>query len=72
VPAKARDISRALKKLGVELIEPNKGSHWKAVKGGIVYPIPCHNGPKTEISDVYIRGVCRAFGLNEAEFRKAL
>lgn len=72
MPARARDIARALKQFGVELIEPGSGSHWKAVRGSVVYTIPCHNGPKTEVSDVYIRGVCRAFELDYNAFRKHL
>ncbi len=37
-----------------------------------MYPLPAHNGPKTELSDIYIRGLCRAFGIDEREFRKRL
>ena len=52
-----------------------KGKHpWKAQRksDGKTYPIPAHNGLKTEISDEYIRGLCRCFGLDETEFRKLL
>jgi hypothetical protein len=37
-----------------------------------VYPIPAHNGPKTEIGDHYIRGLCRTFGLDVDEMMKLL
>lgn len=61
--------------MGVLLEQPKSGSHWMcrradgAVRG---YPIPAHNGLKTEIDDKYIRGLCRHFGLSEAELRKML
>ena len=31
-----------------------------------------HNGMKTEIPDEYIRGICRAFGIDLDEFKKRL
>ncbi len=72
MPAKFRDIIRVLREYDVQVQEPSKGSHWRALgtRNGrpTSYPIPAHNGPKTEISDVYIRGACRAFGLSETEF----
>ena len=45
---------------------------YHAEKDGKMYPIPASHGDKTEIPDVYVRGVCRALGLDEAEFRKNL
>jgi hypothetical protein len=49
---------------------PNRGSHWLAKKAGFrTYPIPAHNGEKTEIPDVYIRGFCRNFGIDREEFK---
>jgi hypothetical protein len=73
MPARPRDIKRALEARGVRVDEPTKGSHWKAVgSGGKVYPVPAHNGLKTEIGDEYIRGICRAFGFDFAEFRREL
>jgi len=75
MPARARDLRRALEALGATL-EPRSGrsgtSHWMATLGGVSYPIPLHNGLKTEVPDVYIRGVCRALGLNEAQLRAKL
>jgi len=70
MPAKLRDIVRALEAMG-GTVEPSKGgsSHWKATRNGTVYPLAAHNGLKSEISDLYIKGLCRCFGLDEREFR---
>jgi len=73
VPVRARDLARALAGFGILVEAPKKGgSHWRAVRGGTVYPLPMHNGPKTEVDDAYVRGVCKAFGIAEAELRKKL
>lgn len=54
---------------GITFSRPSSGSHWKAKKDGYrTYPVPAHNGERTEISDQYIRGLCRNFGLNAEEF----
>ena len=73
MPPRFRDIRRALEKHGVT-VTPSKGgsSHWKVEKDGKTYPIPASHGDNTEISEVYIRGVCRALGLDEAELRRSL
>jgi hypothetical protein len=72
VPARLREIIRVFEALGGTVEPPATGSHWKARKDGRVFPLAAHNGPKTEISDVYIRGLCRCFGLDEDDFRKLL
>ncbi len=72
MPARLRDLARALRALGIDVEEPSSGSHWKATFDGRVYPLPAHNGPKSELADVYIRGVCRAFSLDENELRRRL
>lgn len=72
MPARLRDIARVFEALGGSVEKPKKGSHWKASKDGVVYPLPCHNGDRSELSDMYIRGLCRCFGLDEAEFKKLL
>lgn len=58
----------------MEVQKPRKGSHWKAVRveDGKVYPLPAHNGLKTELSDIYLRGLCRCFGWDFAEFMSEL
>lgn len=73
MPARLNKLTKALRKRGIAVETPNRSSHYKAVgPSGKTYPIPAHNGPKTEISDVYVKGVCRAFGIDEAEFRADL
>lgn len=72
MPARLTDIKRALSSMGVSIEPPNGGSHYRASKEGKMYPIPAHNGERSEIADVYIRGVCRAFDLNYEEFKKRL
>lgn len=72
MPARLRSIMRAAEKLGATTSEPTSGSHWKIEKDGKMYPIPAHNGERSEISDLYIRGMCRALGIDEKELRKLL
>lgn len=67
MPARFRDLIRALAEFEISVEEPKSGSHWKARRGSIVYPIPAHNREKTEISDEYIRGIARRFGLDPNE-----
>lgn len=74
MPARARDLIRALRKLGVAVDESVGGSsHFKASKPGFrSYPLSLHNGLKSTVSEVYIRGVCDAFDLDEDELRELL
>jgi len=52
--------------------EPSKGSHWVAFTDCASYRIPAHNALKEEISDTYIKGLCRAFKLDYVAFRREL
>lgn len=73
MPARMGNIVRAAKQLGLRVVEGKGTSHWKFERDGHrPYPIPAHNGEKQEISDKYIRGMCRALGLDENELRKLL
>jgi hypothetical protein len=74
VPARLRDLVRVLSSYGVTVEPPRGGgAHWKATgPDGTVYPIPAHNAERTELSDVYVRGVCRAFGISYSELRARL
>lgn len=65
-----RVLVSAARKFGIAIEEPKSGSHWKATKGQELYPIPAHNGLKSEIDDVYVRGLCRAFGIDVAELKE--
>jgi hypothetical protein len=73
VPARLDRIIAAAAHYGIGVTKPNRGSHWLAKKPGFrTYPIPAHNGERTETSDVYIRGLCRNFEIDAAEFRERL
>ena len=72
MPARLADLKRGLKSFSVEILTPHGGSHWRAERDGKTYPIPAHNGEKTMISDQYLRGVCRCFGLDLNELKHRL
>jgi hypothetical protein len=73
MPARLRLLAQvAQAKYGISVVAPKKGSHWKAMRDGKSYSLPAHNGPKTELSDVYIRGLCRAFGIDYDEMKGLL
>lgn len=74
MPARARDLVRALRQLGVRVDEAaGGGSHFKASKAGYrSYPLSLHNGLKSEVSDKYISGVAQAFDLDEKTLRALL
>jgi hypothetical protein len=74
MPARMGDIVRELRRLGCTVQEPSGSSHWLITRPGSArpYTIPAHNGLKTMISDCYIDGVCRAFGLDKRQFRAAV
>lgn len=70
MPVRLRVLVRAANKLGIAIDEPKSGSHWKATRDSEVYPIPAHNGLRSEIDDRYLRGFCAAFGLELEELKK--
>ena len=74
MPPRAKDVVRALATFGVT-VEKSKGgsSHYKASKAGYrSYPLALHNGMKSELSDVYVKGVCQAFDIDEEDLRALL
>lgn len=74
MPARFRAVVQALKSYAIEVrTRPGKGSHVILHGGGgLIYPVSLHNGDKTELSDVYVRGICRAFGIDYQEFKSKL
>ncbi len=73
MPARFRDIKRALSGFAITAEPPASGSHWKLRdQTGKVYTLPCHNGERSEISDVYLKALCRTFGLDLDEFMRKL
>ena len=73
MPAKLTKIRRAAESYGVTISQPRRGSHWKATRpGSRSYILPAHKGARTELSDHYIAGFCRNFGIDLAEFKAKL
>lgn len=73
MPARLREIRRAAGEYGIDVSEPGKGSHWQCRRSGVrMYPIPAHNGLRTEIDDKYIAAFCKHFGIDEDQFRGKL
>ena len=57
-----RERSARLKPENIVLEKPGRGAHWKlGGPGGTTYPVPAHNGERTEIARESIRGWCRCF-----------
>jgi hypothetical protein len=65
MPMRFRDLERHLRSFGVVIVPPTGGgSHYKAKMAGKgSYPIPAHNGPKSELTDLYVRKACAHFGV---------
>lgn len=75
MPARLRSLCEVLRGYGIQGVSRTKGSHhiFHHPSGkGRPYPIPAHNGMKTEIPDVYIRGICRAFALDYEQVKRRL
>jgi hypothetical protein len=74
VPARYTRLKSALASLGVRVVErPGKGSHVVVDDGkGHTYPLPLHHGVKTELSDVYVRALCRALEIDYERLREKL
>jgi hypothetical protein len=74
MPARYPAVRRRLKELGIRLNErTGKGSHVVVDDGkGHVFTLPLHHGQQTELSDIYLRALCRALELDYEVFRKGL
>jgi predicted RNA binding protein YcfA (HicA-like mRNA interferase family) len=74
MPARYKRLLKALRKLGITVIpRPGKGSHAILDDGKEnTYALPLHHGEKTELSDAYLHGLCRAFGVDYEELRRLL
>ena len=72
MPARLRALRAVLEREGLVLEKPTSGSHWKFKYGGKTFPVPAGNGLKTELADVYIRALCRTYGLDFDRVMKAL
>jgi predicted RNA binding protein YcfA (HicA-like mRNA interferase family) len=74
MPARFREVMHAMKACGVTTYRrAGKGSHVVLADGkGNAYAVSLHNGDRTVISDVYLRGICRAFGIDFETFKSKL
>jgi hypothetical protein len=59
-PRRLSEIAEIARRYGYELDEGAGKHNWRFRKEGErTYPIPAHNGLRTEIDFKYIRGLCR-------------
>lgn len=74
MPARFSRIMKRCEELGLSCEKPRSGgSHWKIRRPGFrVYPVPAHNGRRTEIDDRIIGKLCKHFELDEDSFRDGL
>jgi predicted RNA binding protein YcfA (HicA-like mRNA interferase family) len=74
MPARYNRVKKALRKLGITVHERKaRGSHVVINDDqGRVYTLPCHQGERTMLSDVYLRALCRCFDLDYEKLRKNL
>lgn len=73
MPARLRDLARALRAFNVEVVEGGGKHNYRATRTGCrVYTIPAHRGWQTEVADCYISGACRHFGLDRTELWKLI
>jgi hypothetical protein len=73
MPARLRALIAICAQFAIEVEPPKGSSHWKAKKAGFrTFPIPAHNAERTEISDSYIRALCRNFGLDYEDVQRRL
>jgi hypothetical protein len=73
MPARFREIEKAAAAFGIRAEKPGHGKHWKFRKDGFrTYPVPAHNGERTEIDDCYVKGLCRNFQIDLDVFRAKL
>lgn len=73
MPARLKDLRRVMADFGLGLDRPSSGSHWKWQRqGSRPYTVPADNALKTEITDNYIKGMCRHFGIEHSSVLAAL
>jgi len=75
MPAKFWAVRRALRSYEHLKLEERtgKGSHIVIRdQHGHTFPLSLHRGEHSEISEVYLRGLCRVFLLDYDDFRKRL
>lgn len=70
MPARFKNVVRALRRLEIDILQRQGGGSHCIVSDskGHVYTLPLGNGYKTELSDHYLRGLCRAFEVDFQAF----
>ena len=68
MPKRLGDLSRVLNRLGLRVEQPSNGSHWKVYRrDGRMYPIPAHNGLRSEISEKYLKKLADFCGVERSD-----
>lgn len=63
MPMRLFDLEQWLKDYAVDVTTGTR--HFQARKEGFsMFPIPAHNGRKSEIDDKYLRALCKHFGID--------
>jgi len=71
--ARFSKVKKACEKREAVVTPPKRGSHWKVKREGQrSFPLPAHNGSKSEITDHYIRALWRNFGCVDWDSRADL
>jgi len=68
------DFERAAKEWGITLVNTKKGRHpFKFVgQGHGNYPVPAHNGKRSDVGREYIRGFCHHFDIPQHQFEAVI
>lgn len=65
MPMRLREFESFLRGEGVTIDDADGTSHHMARREGCrPYPIPAHNGRKSEIPNVYLKKCCKHFGID--------
>lgn len=72
MPGRAGDIIREVQEYGVSIDSGTKHLYKLTAPGLRCYTLPAHNGSKSELDDKYIKGLCKHFGIDYAEFKAKL
>lgn len=63
MPMRLQALGQWLQQHGITIDKASR--HFCARKPGHrMYPIPAHNGMRSEISDVYLKKLCKHFGID--------
>ena len=73
MPVRLKDLARVLGEYGATVEEGGGRHNFRVTKPGLrPYPIPAHNGWRTEVGNDYINGVARHLGVDKKAIWKKL